>query len=293
MNYPTVITAMVTPFTADLKIDFIAVEKLVRHLIKTGSDGILVCGTTGESPTLTRKEKLDLLRCVQETAQQTVPVIMGVGGNCTTETLDFLAEVTLYGPDMILSVAPYYNKPSQEGIFEHFSALAKASKFPIILYNIPSRTGINMTSATIAKLATAHKNIVALKQSAPDMDFITALKQVCPADFIIYSGDDSLTLPMLSLGAKGVVSVASHIAGNQIQQMINLFMQGKVQSSLDIHQRLFPLFKGLFIAPNPTPVKNALMLRDIISTDTVRLPLVPVNATLSEEIKNILAQCVV
>ncbi len=289
MTYPTVITAMVTPFTANSKIDFIATQKLVNHLIDTGTDGILVCGTTGESPTLTEQEKLDLLKCVQETAQKRVAVIMGVGSNCTNGTVSFLEKVNAYKPDMILSVVPYYNKPSQEGIYQHFSVVAQATNIPIILYNIPGRTGINMAPVTVARLVKDYQNIVAIKQSCADMDAVSTLKQVCPADFIIYSGDDSLTLPMLSLGANGVVSVASHVVGLKLKKMIEAFSQGNTKLAQETHQELFPIFKGLFMAPNPTPVKKALVLKGILPNDNVRLPLVPITDQETSELTKILA----
>ncbi len=291
MKYPKIITAMVTPMTQNLEIDFTATQKLVNHLIATGTDGILVCGTTGESPTLSEREKIDLLRCVQETAQNRVPVIMGIGSNCTNGTIDFLKKINECKPDMILSVVPYYNKPSQEGIYQHFSAVANATDCPIILYNIPGRTGINMAPATVSRLANEFKNIVAIKQSCPDMDAVSTLKQLCPNDFIIYSGDDSLTLPMLSLGASGVVSVASHIAGKQIHTMIDAFTNGDNKTAQETHLALFPIFKGLFMAPNPTPVKKALVINGVIPTDTVRLPLVPITEKETEELKTILNEC--
>ena len=207
-----VITAMVTPFNEKREIDYPAVEKLARHLADNGSDAILVAGTTGESPTLTHDEEYELLYAVKGTVSGDAKIIMGAGSNSTRTAVDVAKKVETLGADAILSVVPYYNKPNQQGMIEHFGAIAKSTNLPIILYNIPSRTGVNMLPQTVAFLAKEYSNIVALKQSNSDLDLISELKAQCPKDFAIYCGDDSLTLPMLSLGAHGVVSVASHVS---------------------------------------------------------------------------------
>ena len=282
-NAGELITAMITPFNEDLSVDYSALEKLVNHLINTGSDAILVAGTTGETPTLSHEEEYEIFKFVKKTVNGRVKLIMGAGSNSTETAVKSSLKAKELGADAILTVVPYYNKPSQKGMYEHFSAVAKAVDLPIILYNIPGRTGVNMQPATIAKLAKEFKNIVAVKQSNSDLDLISDIKSMCPEDFIIYSGDDSLTLPMLSLGAYGVISVASHIAGDKVKQMIQLFKSGKNEEALKLHIELYPLFKKLFMAPNPVPVKAALSHIGIIN-ETVRLPLVILDNEEKEEL---------
>ncbi|MGM9994544.1 MAG: 4-hydroxy-tetrahydrodipicolinate synthase [Candidatus Avigastranaerophilus sp.] len=272
-NAGEIITAMVTPFKKDLSIDYPSLEKLVNHLINTGSDAILVAGTTGETPTLSHDEEYEMFRFVKETVNGRVKIIMGAGSNSTETAVNSSIKAKELGADAILSVVPYYNKPSQKGMYVHFSEVAKSVDLPVILYNIPGRTGVNMQPLTIARLADEHKNIAAVKQSNSDLDLISDIKSLCPDDFAIYSGDDSLTIPMMSLGAHGVISVASHLVGNDMKKMINAFKSGKVQDALDIHIKLYPLFRKLFMAPNPVPVKAALKYAGIIE-EFVRKPLV-------------------
>ena len=286
-NLGEVITAMATPFDKNFNIDFKKVELLSQHLENNSSDGILVAGTSGESPTLTHDEEFDLLKCVKSSIRKNTKVIMGAGSNCTKTAIESSQKAQSLGADAILSVVPYYNKPSQDGIYSHFSQIAKNIDIPIILYNIPGRTGINMSVDTVSKLAYDFKNIKALKQSFPDMDLISELKLKTPDDFIIYSGDDSLTLPMLSLGAYGVISVASHIVGNQIKTMISNFKSGNFKQSLDSHLHLYPLMKNLFIAPNPVPVKQALSFMNIIDNYT-RLPLTPLQDSQKDQLFSVL-----
>ena len=271
-----VITAMVTPFNEKREIDYPAVERLARHLVDNGSDAILVAGTTGESPTLTHDEEYELLYAVKGTVSGDAKIIMGAGSNSTRTAVDVVKKVETLGADAILSVVPYYNKPNQQGMIEHFGAIAKSTNLPIILYNIPSRTGVNMLPQTVAFLAKEYSNIVALKQSNPDLDLISELKAQCPKDFAIYCGDDSLTLPMLSLGAYGVVSVASHVVGEEIKSMIHNYKSGQVKAARNMHQMLFPLFKKLFMAPNPVPVKAVLSRLKLIE-NYVRRPLFELN----------------
>lgn len=272
-NAGEIITAMVTPFKKDLSIDYPSLEKLVNHLINTGSDAILVAGTTGETPTLSHDEEYEMFRFVKKTVDGRVKIIMGAGSNSTETAVNSSIKAKELGADAILSVVPYYNKPSQKGMYVHFSEVAKSVDLPVILYNIPGRTGVNMQPLTIARLADEHKNIAAVKQSNSDLDLISDIKSLCPDDFAIYSGDDSLTIPMMSLGAHGVISVASHLVGNDMKKMINSFKSGKVQDALDIHIKLYPLFRKLFMAPNPVPVKAALKYAGIIE-EFVRKPLV-------------------
>lgn len=268
-----VITAMVTPFNDKREVDYEKVETLAHQLVNTGSDAVLVTGTTGESPTLTFEEEIEILASAKRAVRNQAKVIMGAGSNSTETAVKVAKAAEKEGADAILSVVPYYNKPSQSGLIEHFSAVAEAVNLPVILYNIPSRTGINMTVETVKTLARKYENIVALKQSFGDMDVVTELKSSCPSDFAVYSGDDSLTLPMLSLGAHGVISVASHLFGKEIKSMIRNFKTGDAMTAKNMHMKLYPIFKKLFMAPNPVPVKAALAYRGIIE-DYVRRPLV-------------------
>ena len=268
-----VITAMVTPMEKDGVIDYDGVESLAAHLINSGSDALLVAGTTGESPCLTNEEEIELVSSVKRAVQNRAKIILGAGSNSTQSAIEYSKFAQKEGVDAILSVVPYYNKPNQRGMVAHFSAVAEATDLPIILYNIPGRTGVNMLPETVAYLANKYKNIVAVKQSFADMDKITELKMMCPEDFIIYSGDDSLTLPMLSIGAHGVISVASHLFGKEIKSMIRNFKSGELIAAQNMHKKLYPIFKELFSAPNPIPVKSLLAYENLIN-EYVRQPLV-------------------
>lgn len=272
-NVGELITAMVTPFNKSRKIDYDQVEELAKHLVKNGSESILVAGTTAESPTLTHEEELELLSTVKRAVENKAKIIMGAGSNSTETAIEMSKKAEREGADAILTVVPYYNKPSQTGMLAHFSAIAESVELPIILYNIPSRTGVNISVETVKTLANKYKNIVAIKQSFGDMDVISELKIACPEDFMIYSGDDSLTLPMLALGADGVISVASHIYGNEIKAMIHNFKTGNYNVAKNMHLKLYPVFKKLFMAPNPVPIKAALEKRGLMK-DYVRRPLV-------------------
>ncbi|MDD3237775.1 MAG: 4-hydroxy-tetrahydrodipicolinate synthase [Candidatus Gastranaerophilales bacterium] len=271
-----IITAMVTPFDDNMNIDYSALERLLEHLIENGTDAVLVAATTGESPTLTHEEELEMLAFVKEKVDGRIKIIMSTGSNSTATAVTMSKKVEAVGADALLSVVPYYNKPSQAGIYEHFKAVAEATNLPIIMYNIPGRTGINMQPETVAKLANDFTNIVALKQSNSNLDLISEMKRLCPSDFVIYSGDDSLTLPMMSIGVHGVVSVTSHIVGKQVKSMIKSFKEGDIKVATEKHLKLYPLFTKLFMAPNPVPVKEALSKMGIIK-NKVRLPLVTLN----------------
>lgn len=268
-----VITAMVTPFNNKREIDYNKVEELAKHLIANGTDTILVAGTTGEGPTLTHEEEIEVLSTVKRAVANKAKVIMNAGSN-STETAVMTTKLALKEDvDAVLSVVPYYNKPNQKGMYEHFAAVAKSADLPVIIYNIPSRTGVNMLPETVAKLANDFPNIVAIKQSFPDMDAVTEMKIKCPEDFSVYSGDDSLTLPMLSLGARGVISVASHIFGSELKSMIRNYKTGEFLAALNMHKKLYPSFRKFFMAPNPVPVKAALAHKGIIE-EFVRHPLI-------------------
>lgn len=282
-----VITAMVTPFNKNKEVDYTKVEELAKYLVNNGSDALLITATTGESPTLTHEEELEILSAVKSAVGKQAKVIMNTGSNSTETAVKMSKLAEKDDADALLSVVPYYNKPSQAGMIAHFSAVAEATKLPIYLYNIPSRTGVNMSVETVAYLANKYKNIVALKQSFGDLDVISELKLACPEDFMIYSGDDSLTLPMLALGADGVISVASHLYGCEIKTMIHNFKTGNFNVAKNMHLRLYPIFKKLFMAPNPVPVKAALAKTGLIK-EYVRLPLVPLTEEQKAELFEVL-----
>lgn len=267
------ITAMVTPMAKDKSVDYQALERVCTHLIEQKSDALVVTGTTGESPTLTHEEEQEILFCVKSSVSGQCKVIMGAGSNSTETAVKSSKKAQELGADAILSVVPYYNKPNQQGLKEHFGAIARSVDIPVILYNIQGRTGIDMEPNTIAFLAKEYSNIVAVKQSNPNLDLISEIKMLCPDDFAIYSGDDSLTLPMLSIGAHGVVSVASHVVGKEIKSMIRNYKTGAVIPACNMHKILYPLFKKIFMAPNPIPIK-ALLSRTGLIENSVRLPLV-------------------
>ncbi len=281
-----VITAMVTPFDVEGKVNYKAAVELVRTLGKNGSEAIVLSGTTGESPTLTRLEKLELFRRVVQEVGQDIKIIAGTGGNSTAATIELTTEAAKTGVHGILLVTPYYNKPTQEGLHEHFKAVAAATDLPVILYNVPGRTGVNMTAATTLKLAEID-NIVAVKEASGDVEQAAAICHQAPDGFILYSGDDSMTLPMLSVGAQGVISIASHLVGREIAEMIDHFKKGRCFEARRIHGRLLPLFKGLFVVANPIPIKAALNLMGVNVGDP-RLPLLPLEEKLKFDLQQLL-----
>ncbi|QED49825.1 4-hydroxy-tetrahydrodipicolinate synthase [Cytobacillus dafuensis] len=275
MNFGQVLTAMVTPFDQNGEIDFQATRILVNYLIENGSDGLVVAGTTGESPTLTVEEKVELSKFVVKAVDGRVPVIAGTGSNNTRASISLTRQAEEAGVDGIMLVAPYYNKPSQEGLFQHFKAISESTALPIMLYNIPGRSVVNISVETIVRLSKI-ENIVAVKEASGDLDAMAKIISDTADDFTLYSGDDGLTLPVLAIGGAGIVSVASHIIGNEMQDMINLFKNGDVEGAASAHRSLLPIMKALFAAPSPSPVKAALNMRGIYAGG-VRLPLVALN----------------
>jgi 4-hydroxy-tetrahydrodipicolinate synthase len=267
-------TAMVTPFDSKGNIDFDKTTQLIEHLIQTGTDSLVVAGTTGESPTLTSEEKVALFRHTVKVAAGRIPVIAGTGSNNTRASIDLTKKAEAEGVDAIMLVAPYYNKPNQEGLFQHFKVIAESTSLPVMIYNIPGRTSILIEPKTTIRLANEVPNIMATKEASGSIDIITEIITNTTDDFLVYSGDDGLTLPVLSVGGAGIVSVASHIAGNEMKKMVDAFIAGNVQTAAKIHQELLPLFRGLFAAPNPVPVKTALQLKGL-DVGGVRLPLIP------------------
>jgi len=278
---------MVTPFDDNLQIDYSKLDRLIEHLIATGTTTIVVAGTTGESPTLSHDEKITLFTHVVQKVAGRVKVVAGTGSNNTADSVKFSQEAEEAGVDGLLLVAPYYNKPSQEGLYQHFKMIADSVKIPCILYNIPGRTSINMDASTTLRLAQI-ENIVATKESSGNFDQISEITANAPAGFKVYSGDDILTLPMLATGAYGIVSVASHVIGEEMTGMINAFVEGRNQEAIEWHQKLTPVFKGLFLATNPTLVKASLNMMGI-PVGGVRLPLVEADEATVAEVRKRLA----
>ena len=272
-NYPLfgrILTAMVTPFTENGVVDYELAIKLSNYLFENGSDGIVLCGTTGESPTLSWEEQHDLFTAVKGSLDASCKVIVGTGSNCTSEAVEATKKAYHSGADGALVVVPYYNKPPQEGLYKHFSSVANSAKdLPLMLYNIPGRTGCNLLPDTVKKLMD-FSNILSIKAASGRIEEVTELRAICGSELSVYSGDDSLLLPMLSVGAVGVVSVASHLVGLQLKEMINSFQSGEVSNALAIHEKLQPLFKALFMATNPIPIKAALELSLIHISEPTR-----------------------
>lgn len=288
MNFGQVVTAMVTPFDAQGDIDFQATKKLVEHLIANGTDALVVAGTTGESPTLSTDEKIELFKFVVKITDGRIPVIAGTGSNDTRSSISLTRAAEEIGVDGVMLVTPYYNKPSQEGMFQHFQAIAASTFLPVMLYNIPGRSVVNLSPETTIRLS-AIKNIVAIKEASGNLDAAAAIIENTPADFAVYSGDDGLTLPMLSIGGQGIVSVAAHIIGNDMQEMITLFKGGNVQEAAALHRKLLPVMHALFAAPNPVPVKTALNLSGI-EVGGVRLPMIPLNEQEQQALQHVLSE---
>lgn len=279
---------MITPFHEDGSVSLAVAEKLAVHLAENGTDTLVVCGTTGESPTLTWDEEYELFRVVQQAVAGKAKVIAGTGSNSTREAIAASQKAAKLGLDGSLQVVPYYNKPPQEGLYQHFKAIAEAvPELPIMLYNVPGRTGQNLQVETVVRLAEI-PNIVAIKEASGNLDQTSQIRRLTPTDFSIYSGDDSLTLPILAVGGQGVVSVASHLVGPQLQQMIQKFESGQIQAALQTHLQLFPLFKVLFATTNPIPVKAALQLQGW-QVGSTRLPLADSTPDLQTALKSVLA----
>jgi len=268
-------TAMVTPFDSKGNIDFGKTTQLINYLLNNGTESLVVAGTTGESPTLSSEEKVALFRHVVKVVDGRVPVIAGTGNNNTYASIELTKKAQEAGVDAIMLVAPYYNKPNQEGLYHHFKTIAESTNLPIMLYNIPGRSVINMSVDTVIKLSKI-PNIVAIKEASGSLEAMTEIIANTAEDFVLYSGDDGITLPALSIGAKGVVSVSSHVIGNEMQQMVKAFLEGNVTEATRQHQKLLPIMRGLFAAPNPVPVKTALQIKGL-DVGSVRLPLVPLS----------------
>lgn len=273
MNFGEVITAMVTPFDQENKINYQQLKRLVNYLINNGSDALIVSGTTGESPTLSSAEKISLYKQVVKIVKGRIPVIAGSGTNNTEESIYLTKEAQKAGVNGIMAITPYYNRPDQEGLYNHFLKIARATKLPIMLYNVPARTGINLEVETVLALSKI-PNITSLKDASADLEAISSIISNTPEHFTLYSGDDSLTLPILSIGGFGVVSVASHVYGYKLKQMITNYRLGNNELAAKIHKQLLPFMIEIFKSPSPAPIKFALNNLGV-DVGLVREPLLP------------------
>ena len=283
-----VLTAMVTPFSASGAVDLDVAARLAVHLVDHGSDGLVLCGTTGESPTLSWEEQHQLFSAVKGAVGNRAQLLAGTGSNCTAEAVEAVQEAAALGADGALVVVPYYNKPPQDGLEAHFRAVAVAApELPLMLYNIPGRTGCSLSPETTARLMN-QPNVVSFKAASGTTDEVSALRAACGDRLAIYSGDDALTLPMLAVGAVGVVSVASHLAGDQIQRLVQAFLAGDLATALAVHEQLLPLCKALFCTTNPIPVKAALELSGW-AVGAPRLPLLSASNDVRDRLNSVLA----
>ncbi|WP_448589131.1 4-hydroxy-tetrahydrodipicolinate synthase [Thermodesulfobium sp.] len=286
VNFGRVLTAMVTPFDDEGRVNYDEAVRLANFLLENGSDGVVLAGTTGESPTLTHQEEFELFKAVYDSLKDKGTIIAGTGSNSTETAINSTKIAENVGVHGVLLVAPYYNKPPQEGLYQHFKAIAKSTSLPCILYNIPGRTSININPDTIIRL-TEIDNIVALKDATGSTEQVSQILSSVKENFLVYSGDDSMTLPMLSVGGYGVISVASHVVGPEIREMIMDFVNGNITKAKDMHLKLFPIFKAMFTSTNPIPVKAATNLIGF-KVGNPRLPLVPLSKPELDRLKELL-----
>ena len=285
------LTAMVTPFNEDGSVNCEAAADFAEWLLANGSDGLVVEGSTGEAATMFMDEKIEVLKAVVERVNGRAPVIVGAGTNCTASTIELINAVEACGVDGLLVVGPYYNKPTQEGYYQHFAAVAKSTTLPIIVYNVPGRTGSNIEPKTIARLAAEFPNIVAVKEAAGNVAQTAELFRVLPENVTIYSGDDGLILPFMSVGARGVISVLGNIGGQMLQDVMQLYSEGKVAEAAELNKKLVPLANSLFIESNPIPVKYAVTKVTGIDAGAPRLPLTPISEAGKEKLDAVLSEC--
>lgn len=272
------LTAMVTPFNADGSINYEAGADFADWLLANGSDGLVVEGSTGEAATMDMDEKIKFMQTIVARVNGRAKIVAGAGTNCTASTIDLVKKMEACGVDGVLVVGPYYNKPTQEGYYQHFAAVAKATKLPIIVYNVPGRTGGNIAPETVARLAADFSNIVAIKEAAGNVAQTAELYRVLPEDFSIYSGDDGLILPFLCVGACGLISVLANVNGNLLQQLMQAYSEGRVKDAADLNKVMVPLAKAMFIESNPIPIKAAVTKVTGIEAGAPRLPLTPISA---------------
>ncbi len=282
-------TAIVTPFKNG-KIDYDALERIVRMQIKAGVDGIVPVGTTGESPTVNYEEHIQIIESVVKIAAGRVKVVAGTGGNSTTEAVYLTEEAERAGADGSLQVAPYYNKPTQEGMYQHFREVASRTRLPLMLYSIPGRCGVEIGIDTVKRLAADCKNVVAIKEAGGNADRVSQLREALGPKFVILSGDDALTLPFMALGAQGVVSVASNIIPRQVSRMVKAFAAGDIKTAQQLHRKYYGVFKDLFIETNPAPVKAAMAMMGLVENE-FRLPMVPITSKSEQVLRNTLVKC--
>ncbi len=272
------LTAMVTPFTADGGVDYAAGADFAEWLLANGSDGLVVEGSTGEAATMTAEEKFKFMETIVERVGGKAPIVAGAGTNCTASTIELVQKMEAIGVDGVLVVGPYYNKPTQEGYYQHFAAVAKSTKLPIIVYNVPGRTGGNIAPETVARLAKDFGNIVAIKEAAGNVAQTAELYRLLPEDFTIYSGDDGLILPFMAVGASGLISVLGNVNGKILQDLMQAYSEGHVKEAADINKIMVPQAKVMFIESNPIPIKAAVTKVTGINAGAPRLPLTPLTA---------------
>lgn len=283
------ITALATPFDRDGKVSYADLRKLIAHQIRGGIDGLVPVGTTGESPTLSHEEHMEVVRFTVEVAKGRVPVIAGTGSNSTQEALELTRLAHEAGADAMLVVAPYYNKPSQEGLFRHFAALAECTDRPIVLYSIPGRCGIEISVDVVQRLRAKYPHVSTIKEAGGSVDRVDQLKQAMGRDITVLSGDDSLTLPFMAVGAEGVISVASNLFVREVRKLVELARANDFTAAARIHRRLYPAFRTLFIEPNPVPIKVALVRAGIITDAGVRAPLCEMSTANRARLEAVLA----
>lgn len=279
--------ALITPFKMDESIDYDALARLVEYQVKNGTDYLVVCGTTAETPTLTEQEKEDVTRFVVQCAAGRIPIVLGLGGNNTKAVVEKLQTTDFTGIDALLSVTPYYNKPSQEGLYQHYAAISKASPLPIVLYNVPGRTGVNMLADTTLRLAKEFSNICAIKEASGNFTQIDDIIKNKPDDFMVISGDDGITFPLITLGAVGVISVIGNAFPSEFSRMVRLALKGDYESARQIHHHFNELIQLLFVEGNPAGVKSMLAVMGYID-NKLRLPLVPNTIHTYEKIRLVL-----
>ncbi|RYM07135.1 4-hydroxy-tetrahydrodipicolinate synthase [Sporolactobacillus sp. THM7-7] len=289
MDFGRLLTAMVTPFDENGKLSLKRTTDLLEYLIDHGSDGVVVAGTTGESPTLTLEEKLTLFEHVVKVSAGRLKIIAGTGSNNTEQSVLVSKETARLGVDGIMAVAPYYNKPNQEGLYRHFKAIAESAPVPLVVYNIPGRSKVNISADTIIRLSEID-NVVAVKEASGDLDQMAAIVSGTDENFHLYSGDDGLTLPILSIGGHGVISVSSHVVGPEMQAMMGAYLRGEVSEAAAFHRALLPLMRELFAAPSPSPIK-ALLNETGVPVGGVRLPMVPLTEAERTLLLNVYRQC--
>lgn len=280
-------TALITPFKGD-KVDVEALQNLVELQVEQGIDGLVACATTGESQTMSEEEDRLVIETVVQVAAGRVPVIAGTGSNSTRSAIDYTLMAERIGADGSLQVAPYYNKPNQEGLYRHFAAVAESTSLPIILYNVPGRTCSSIAPETVARLADDLENVVGIKEASHSMDMVSDLRRLCGSDFAILSGDDAFTLPIMALGGTGVVCVASNVAPSSVSEMVRAILTGDWERGRKLHYELLPLFRALFLEANPVPVKKAASLLELCAAD-VRLPLTSMSEANTNKLKEAMA----